>query len=58
MTSLLITQALVNNYVGITFTIDNFDSRTEIDSTLRDSSYTKTAIDTTLSVYPPSAQIK
>ena len=66
MTSLLITQTLMNNYASITFIIDNFYSKTEIDSTLSDyitstqigaSYYTKSEIDTTLSLYSPSAQI-
>ena len=35
-TSLLITQALMNNYASITFTIGNFYSKTETDSTLSD----------------------
>ena len=64
MTSLLITQTLMNNYARITFTITY--SKTEIDSTLSDyitstqigaSYYTKSEIDTTLNLYSPSAQI-
>ena len=39
MTSLLITQTSMNNYAGITFIIDNFYSKTEIDSTLSDPYY-------------------
>ena len=66
MTSLLITQALMNNYASVTFIIDNLYSKTKIDSTLRDyitstqigaSYYTKSEVDTTLSLYSPSAQI-
>ena len=34
-----------------------FCLKTEIDSTLSDSHYTKSEIDTTLNLYPPSAQI-
>ena len=63
MTSLLIAQALMNNYAGITY---NLYSKTENDSILSDyiastqigaSYYTKSEIDTTLSLYSPSAQI-
>ena len=66
MTSLSITQTLMNNYASITFIIDNFYSKTEIDSTLSDyitstqidaSCYTKSEISTTLNLYSPSAQI-
>ena len=57
MTSLLITQTLMNNYASITCIIDNFYSKTEIDSTLSGSYYTKSEIDTTLSLYSPSAQM-
>ena len=66
MTSLLITQALMNKYASITFIVDNFYSKTEIESTqsgyitstqIGASYYTKSEIDTTLSLYPPSAQI-
>ena len=56
MTSLLITQALMNNYASITFIIGNFYSKTETDSTLSESYYTKSEIDTTLSLYSPSSQ--
>ena len=56
MTSLSITQALMNNYAGITFIIDNFYSKTEIDTTLSDY-YIKSEIGTTLNVYPPTSQI-
>ena len=56
----------MNNYASVTITIDNFYSKTKIDSTLSDyitstqigaSYYTKSEIDTTLSLYSPSAQI-
>ena len=47
----------MNNYAGITFTIGNFYSKTEIDSTFSDSYYTKSESDTTLNLYSPSAQI-
>ena len=57
MTSLLITQALMNNYASIAFINTNHYSKTEIDSTLSDSYYTKSEIDTTLNLYPPAAQI-
>ena len=57
MTSLLIAQALMNNYASVTFIIDNFYSKTEIDSSLSDSYCTKSKIDTTLNLYPPTAQI-
>ena len=57
MTSLLITQALMNNYAGIARIIDNFYSKPEIVSTPSDSYYTKSEIDTTLSLYSPPAQI-
>ena len=56
MTSLSITQALMNNYASITFIIDNFYSKIEIDTTLSDL-YTKSEIDTTLNLYSPTAQI-
>ena len=56
MTSLLITQALMNNYASITFIIDNFYSKTEIDTTLSDY-YTKSEIDTTFILYSPASQI-
>ena len=36
MTSLLITQTLMNNYASVTFITDNFYSKTDIDSTLSD----------------------
>ena len=42
MTSLLITQTLMNSYASVTFTIGNFYSKTEIDSSLSDSYCTKT----------------
>ena len=48
MTSLLIAQALMNNYAGITLLNGNFYTKTEIDSTLSDAYYTKSEIDTTL----------
>ena len=57
MTSLLITQTLMNNYASVTFIIDNFYSKTEIDSSLSDPYYTKAEIDTTLNLYSPTAQI-
>ena len=56
MTSLLITQALMNNYASITFINDSFYSKTEIDTTLSDY-YTKSEIDTTFSLYSPTSQI-
>ena len=56
MTSPLITQTLMNNYAGISFVIDNFYSKTEIDTTLSDY-YIKPEIDTTLSLYSPKSQI-
>ena len=56
MTSLLITQTLMNNYASITFIIDNFYSKTEIDTTLSDY-YSKSEIDTTFSLYSPTSQI-
>ena len=66
MTALAITETLMNNYATITFTVDNFYSKTETDSTLNDyitstqidaTCYTKSEIGTTLNLYPPSAQI-
>ena len=66
MTTLAITETLMNNYATIAFIIDNFDSKTEIDSTLSDyitstqigaSYYIKSEIDTTLNIYSPSAQV-
>ena len=36
MTTLSITEALMNSYAAITFLVDNFYSKTEIDSTLSD----------------------
>ena len=57
---------LYTHYPSLTFTVDNFDSKTEIDPTLSDyitstqldaSYYTKSEIDATCNVYPPSAQI-
>ena len=57
MTSLLITQARMNNYASIAFTNTNHYSKTEIDSTPSDSYYAKSEIDTTLNLYPPTAQI-
>ena len=66
MTSFLIAQALMNNYAGITLLNDNFDSKTEIVSSLSNyitsiqigaSYYTKSEIDTTLSLYSPTAQL-
>ena len=66
MTTLAITETLMNNYATITFIVDNFHSKTEIDSTLSDyitsthidaSYYTKSGIDTTLNLYSPPAQI-
>ena len=66
MTTLAITETLMNNYTTITFLVDNFYSKTEIDSTLSDyitstqiddSYYTKPEIDTTLNLYSPYAQI-
>ena len=56
MTSLLITQTLMNNYASITFIIDNFYSKTEIDTSLSDY-YTKSEIDTTFSLYSTTSQI-
>ena len=56
MTSLLITQTFMNNYASITFIIDNFYPKTEIDTTLSDY-YTKSEIDTTFNLYPPTSQI-
>ena len=56
----------MTNYASVTFIIDHFYSKTEIDSTLSDyitstqigaSYYTKSEIDTTLSLYSPPAQI-
>ena len=56
----------MNTYATITFIVDNFYSKTEIDSTLSDyitstqidaSCYTKSEIGTTLNLYPPPAQI-
>ena len=46
----------MNNYASITFTTDNFYSKTETDTTLSDY-YTKSEIDTTLNLYPPTSQI-
>ena len=57
MTSLLITQTLMNNCASIAFTNTNHYSKTEIDSTPSDSYYAKSEIDTTLNLYPPTAQI-
>ena len=66
MTSLSITEALMNNCTTITFLVDDFHSKTETDSTLRDyitstqtddPYYTESEIDTTLNSYSPSAQI-
>ena len=57
---------LYTNYPSLTFIIENFSSKTEIDSTLSDyitstqiddSYYTKSEIDTTLNLYSPSTQI-
>ena len=56
MTSLLTTQTLMNNHASITFTIDNFYSKTEIDTTLS-GYYTKSEIDTTFNLYPSTSQI-
>ena len=56
MTSLLITQTLMNNYASITLLNDNFYSKTEIDSTQSDSHYTKSEINTTINLYSPTAQ--
>ena len=56
MTSLLITQTLMNTYASITFINDSFYSKTEIDTTLSDY-YSKSEIDTTFSSYSPSSQI-
>ena len=55
MTSLLITQALMNNFASIAFIIDNLYSKTEIDTTLGDY-YTKPEIDT-FNLYSPISQI-
>ena len=66
MTTLAITETLMNNYAAIAFIIDNFYLKTEIDSSLSNyitstqigaSYYTKSEIDTTLSLYSPTAQI-
>ena len=66
MTTLSITEALLNNYATIIFLVDNFYSKTEFDSTLSDYTtstqiddpyYTKSEIDTTVNLYSPSAQI-
>ena len=57
MTSLLKTQTLMNNYASIAPINTNCYSKTEIESTLSDSYYTKSEIDTTLNLYSPSAQI-
>ena len=66
MTTLSVTETLINNYATITFLVDNLYSKTEIDATLSDyitstqigaSYYTKSEIDTTLNLYSPSAQI-
>ena len=46
----------MNNYASITFIIDNFYSKTEIDTTLSDY-YTKSEIDTTSNLYSPTSQI-
>ena len=57
---------LYANYPSLSFTVDNFYSKTEIVSTLSDyitptqiddSCYTKSGIDTTLNLYSPSARI-
>ena len=66
MTTLAITETLMNNYANITFIVDNFYSKTEFDPTLSDyiastqidaTYYTKSEIDTTLNLYSPPAQI-
>ena len=66
MTTLAITETLMTNYATITFTVDNFYPKTEIDPTLSDyiastqidaSYYTESEIGTTLNLYSPSAQI-
>ena len=66
MTTLSITEALMNNYATITLLVDNFYPKTEIDSALSDyitsaqiddPYYTKSETDTTLSLYSPFAQI-
>ena len=66
MTTLAITEPFVNNYATITFIVDNFSSKTDIDSTLSGyitstridaSCYTESEIGTTLNLYSPSAQI-
>ena len=56
MTSLLITQTLMNNYASITFINDSFYSKTEIDTTLS-GYYSKSEIDTTFNLYSPTSQI-
>ena len=58
MTSLLITQALMNNCASIAFINTNRHYlKTEIDSSLSDSYFTKSEIDTTLNLYSPTAPI-
>ena len=66
MTTLSITGTTMNTYATITFLVDNFYPKTEIDPALSDyvtstqigvSYYTKSEIDTTLNLYSPSAQI-
>ena len=57
MTPLLITQTLMNNYASITFIIDNFYSKTEIDTTLS-GYYIKSEIDTTLNLLTDISNLK
>ena len=47
----------MNSYAAITFIVDDFYPKIEIDSALSGSYYTKSEIDTTLNLYSPSAQI-
>ena len=67
MTTLAITETLMNNYATITFIVDNFYSKTETDSTLSDyitstpiydSYYTESEIDTTLNLLTICPNIK